>query len=164
MVEKSYRELIDDLKSSSTYRRTAAAAALGKLGERRAYDSLVDALNDPDSTVRDNAAYALGEMGVEDASPHLEKLVDDPDEWARKGAVKALGILKSSRSVNRLVETLGADASSIVRRAAARSLGQIGDASAADSLKKALNDEDSMVQDMAKQVLFMIESRVKNDD
>jgi HEAT repeat protein len=151
--EMKLEELLENIRSPYAHRRVEAAAELGKLGDRRAFDALVESLKDSDNTVRDNAAFALGELGLKEAAPHIERLLGDKDEWVRKGAVKALGMLKSSSSVNRLVDALVADPAFIVRRAAVRSLGQIGSTGAIESLRKALYDKNVTVRDMAKQVL-----------
>ena len=67
----------------------------------------------------------------------------------RKCAADALGKLKDTQAVEPLSEVLLRDGDADVRASAAWALGEIGDASAVETLIKALNDEDSGVREKA---------------
>ncbi|MDH4233396.1 MAG: HEAT repeat domain-containing protein, partial [Nitrospirota bacterium] len=66
-----FDEFMGDLKSGGILKRANAAAALGKLGDRRAAKDLIKALEDHSASVRNNAAFALAELDAKEAIPHL---------------------------------------------------------------------------------------------
>ncbi len=123
------------LASSEGYVRSAAASALGALGEKAAsaavIDRLVELLADSERSVRDAAASALGALGEKAASGAvIDKLVGlfaDDSEWdVPDAAAYALGAMgekaASAAVIDRWVELLAASEWS-VRSAAARALG-----------------------------------------
>ncbi|HSK00058.1 MAG TPA: HEAT repeat domain-containing protein [Kofleriaceae bacterium] len=76
-AEDRIAELTRTLSSSSEKARLAAAAALGKLGDRRAMKPLVAALRDPSPQIRAVAAAALGKLGHKAALPSLKGAAED---------------------------------------------------------------------------------------
>jgi hypothetical protein len=82
------------LKDPDSKVRSAAAAALGKLGPAGASAAIQVAtlLKDPDSRVRGEAAAALGNMGpaVAALAPQLAALLTDDDLGVRNAAARAL--------------------------------------------------------------------------
>jgi hypothetical protein len=86
-AEDRIAELTRTLSSSSEKARLAAAAALGKLGDRRAMKPLVTALRDPSPQIRAVAAAALGQLGHKAALPALKGAAeDDVDDKVRVNA------------------------------------------------------------------------------
>ncbi len=86
-AEDRIAELTRTLSSSSEKARLAAAAALGKLGDRRAMKPLVTALGDPSPQIRAVAAAALGKLGHKAALPALKGAAeDDADAKVRVNA------------------------------------------------------------------------------
>lgn len=73
--------------------RAQAAAALGKIGGRRAAAALLTALRDPAWEVRAQAAKALGRLGDAGAVPALRQAMPDPSWWVRVNCGEALAQL-----------------------------------------------------------------------
>ena len=106
--------------------RSAAAEALGSLGDKRAVDPLIKALTDDNWMVRRNAAWALGRLGDARAvDPLIAALADD--YWrVRENAAGALGQLDDQRAVDPLI-TASADTRHYeVRDAADEALKKLG--------------------------------------
>ncbi len=84
-------------------------------------------------------------------------LLSDADESVRREAALTLGFLGQSglngdaatSGLNALVATLGSDSSAKVRRAAAWSLGEMGNIAGLDALKAARKDTDATVRSIA---------------
>ncbi|HEY2381421.1 MAG TPA: HEAT repeat domain-containing protein [Terriglobia bacterium] len=74
--------------------RSAAIAALGAIGDKRAVRPIVKLLNDPSDTVRFNAAASLGTLGGSDAEEGLIRLLRDPNQpnFIR---IRAIGSIRS---------------------------------------------------------------------
>jgi len=94
------------------------------------------------------AARALGLLGDKRAIPLLINEIDKPPTWDMKDAViYSLGLLKATESLDLIMEHLNhtkwverpQDNNLMVRKAAARSLGEIGDKRAVDELIQALD-------------------------
>jgi HEAT repeat protein len=116
--------------------RSAAAQALGELGDTRCVGALTAALTDRSSIVREAAAEALGALGDPQAVDSLVASLDEIGE----AAARALGRLCDS-ACEPLIAALGAE-NRFTRAAAALALGEIGDSRAAEPLLKALDAEE----------------------
>lgn len=118
--------LLAMLASEDDVLRTAAAEALGWMGDRRAVAPLIVILESEDDheAVREVAAEALGKLGDLTAVEPLIAGLNNGSEW--------------------------------LRRAAAVALGELGDRSAVEPLAALLRDEDTMVQDAAFEALKML--------
>ena len=77
----------------NTYVRSAAAEALGHIGQNDAIFPLMDALHDPCSFVRRAAAIALGQMQAKEAQGALLNALDDGNFYVRRAAINAIGKL-----------------------------------------------------------------------
>lgn len=126
--------LRSDLRHEHDFIRSAAANAIGKLGDKAALfaDDLALALRDENSSVRGEAAEALGRLGPEIAGPYapqLARAIFDNDGGVQREAVEALGNLGPAAKpyVGKLARLLKVDHSDYVRIAAAESLGKLGD-------------------------------------
>ncbi len=101
-----------DLQSDSSTTRSEAAVELGKLGDRAAAEPLLTAVSDVDADVAREAATALGLLGDPSAIQPLIDVVDNANGYFH----------------------------TVVRAAAASSLGQLKDVRAVDALLAAVND------------------------
>lgn len=108
--------------------RTAAAEALGWLGEERAVEPLIAILRDETNheAVREAAAEALGKLGSAAAVEPLIAALGDTSEWLRRAAAAALGELGYHRAVEALSGLLQDD-SLMVQDAAFESLKKLSE-------------------------------------
>ncbi len=105
--------------------RTAAAIALGEIGDTRAVEPLSAWLKHEWSHVREAAAKALGEIGDPRAVEPLTAALKDKDINVRRVAAKALGDIGDARAVEPLIATLK-DEDGQVRKAVASALKKLG--------------------------------------
>ncbi len=140
---------------SAIVRATAAASVLSLPAEESAA-SLIPLLSDKDEFVRQQAAYALGQTRSRAAvEPLIERLSDKQDS-VRGAAAVALGQIADATAVTSLAAVLNPQAglkpdkknkkskreqNPFVLRAAAHSLGQIGNRAALPALILVLQDE-----------------------
>jgi len=117
--------LIALLESKSDDVRSAAAFALGRIGDRRALDPLLKAARDRDELVCARALEALGLLGDGKALDALVKATGDRRVRVRSAAVEALGRIDGQRSVEALVLLMDSDKHDC-RKAAVRALGERG--------------------------------------
>jgi HEAT repeat protein len=160
------------LRDRDEFVRREAAFALGRAGSASAVPALAEALEtDREGAVRGAAAVALGQIGDPTAAPFLvgslarrlppragrerpRRRRVEQDEFVRRAAAVSLGQLRAREAVPALVETLSDErAPDDVRREAARSLGLIGDPSAAPALRAALTARDPYLARIAFEAL-----------
>jgi len=113
------------------------------------YEELIRDLHDEKQQhVSIIAARALGLLGDKRAIPHLVQEIDKPPTWDMKEAViYSLGLLEATDTLDLIIEHLTNEKwvarpqmeNLRVRKAAAHSLGQIGDKRAVDALIKSLD-------------------------
>jgi len=146
-------------------------AAIGR-GEPKVIDFLVDALkHEQDTSLRISAAEALADMGpsATEAIPtlislaeHLESSGSAQHHVLRLRCIFALGRVatESERAVKALIGLLEHKDSSL-RAAAASSLAAIGPfaKAAVPALKRAAEDDDSMVAAKAQEALLRLEPK-----
>jgi len=158
--------------------RTAAAGALGQIGDPRAVEPLIAALKDEGESVRSSAARALGKIGDPRAVESLIAALKDKKWHVRKPAAGALDRLawKPDRGAagaaywaakgewGKCVE-IGAPAvepliaalkDEDVRMRAVEALGKIGDPRAVEPLIAALKDQDERMRKWAAEALGQI--------
>lgn len=122
---------IEALKSSNRKIVIQAAGYLGKLGDSRAMDPLLNLLEGEDVEIRKAAIHALGAIGDPKSIAFIRKSIDN--EKLSTPAIEALGIFGGDEAFEILKNLIKSDnANKAV--AAARSLGQMGDARAIDPL------------------------------
>lgn len=101
-------ELTKATTDSDPALRTAAAQALGKIGDPAGVDALTAALGDEDDRVRLNAAVALGEIGPPAQGATAKLIAALADQHVRSAARNAL-IQIGPATVDRLVKALDDD-------------------------------------------------------
>jgi len=88
---RAFPTLITALKDMDDEVRAKAAAALGRLADRRAVTYLLDhLLTDPAPFVRARIAAALGQFAGEEVIDRLVRALGDPAWWVRMRSVEAL--------------------------------------------------------------------------
>ena len=117
--------LMTSLRDSDYCVRRTAASLLGRAHNVRATERLKSTLDDPEPGTRALAAFALGSAEEQSAGPKLQQLLRDADVAVRATAAWSLGELEYKPAIGALADLLVNDRSPRVRRAAARSLGQI---------------------------------------
>lgn len=119
------------LKDADAIVRATAASSVVFLPESEAADVLLPLLNDREPFVRKEAAFALGTVGSWTATERLAQLLRrDKDREVRTATALALGMIGDINSLGPLSEVLKKkpkDEDEMLRRAAARSLGQIAE-------------------------------------
>jgi HEAT repeat protein len=128
---------VERLQASDWTARSAAAAELGKLGDRQATKALSTALRDSAAEVAREAAAALGRLRDVAAVEALAAVVVNADgyfDWSvRVAAANSLEQLQDRRAVEVLIATVR-DQAAEVSEAAVRALGLLGDERAAEPL------------------------------
>jgi len=167
-AEESVSSLLPLLNDKDEFVRREVAYALGLTRSRAATAALSERLlNDKEDGVRGAAAVALGQIGDEAAvialvgtlSPELsapakKKQKREPNVFVLRAAAVALGQIRSRAGTAALVAALSNEKfPSDVRREAARSLGLIGDPSAAPALQAASTAADPFLAEIAHQAL-----------
>jgi HEAT repeat protein len=91
---------------------------------------------------------------------HYLRSLADPDERVRYESAIQLGRLRATRAIDPLAATLSGDASAVVREAAARGLGLIGEGRGLPALQRAAQvDTDHDVRRTAQFSMEIIQSR-----
>jgi len=151
------RAALPALHDSSAIVRAIAATAILSLPPSESVGYLVPLLADKDEFVRREVAFALGKTHNQMAAqPLIERLTSDKEDSVRGAAAVALGELKEAAATVSLAEILSPGVGSatarsgkkskkekdlFLLRAAARSLGQIGNRVGVPALVAALQDE-----------------------
>ena len=150
------RAALAGLKDSAAIVRVTAAGAVLYLPSEVSATSLLPLLNDKDEFVRQETAYVLGKTRSRTAAASLvELLTREKKDGVRGAIVVALGEIGDEASVVTLAQVLRPDLAAttakkrskkkenlLVLRAAAHSLGQIGNRAAVPALLAALQDQE----------------------
>ena len=160
-AEQSVGYLLPLLNDKDEFVRRETAYALGLTQSRSATAALSERLlNDKEDGVRGAAAVALGQIADEAAVVALVGTLEQkrkPNMFVLRAAAFALGQIKSRAGTAALISVLSNQKlDSDVRREAARSLGLIGDPSAASALKAASTSEDPYLAELAYEALKKI--------
>ncbi len=140
-VRSALPKLVELFNSSSVGVQEACEFAVRKLRGQKAIDLIIPSLRSEDVTVRNIAMDILREISTD----HIESviaLIYDEDSDLRIFSSDILGSSNSPLALLPLCNALLDDVEANVRYQAAISLGALGNAEAADSLKQALNDEE----------------------
>lgn len=123
----------------------AAAESMADLGAVVAAEALQRLLGHRDATVRAQAQKSLTRL--EAMGPgHFMNRAKDGDDAIRASAVTNLGTLKHAEAAAVLIEALGHDDRTHIRRMAAIGLARLGDRTHAPALMEALTDGDARVR------------------
>lgn len=98
----------------------------------------------PDETTRDRAALHIDRFGHRATIASTVRALEDPEPVVREDAARGLGLLKTTWTRPLLQTQLRSDSSADVRRAAAWSLGELGDSQAVEPLIEALGRRDEV--------------------
>ena len=131
--ERAVSPLIDLLQNGSARRRAEAAAALGRIGDRRAAQPLAAAVGHRDLAVRFHAGVAVSRLGGTAGIRAFLADLESPRRGARACAAKGLGETGHREAIDPLVKALR-DRYWIVRSMAALSLERLGDTSGRETL------------------------------
>ncbi len=149
-------------KEKLEFVRREAVYALGRTRSRAAVGPLLELLSsDKEPSVRAAAAVSLGKIQDESAAAALTQVVSGPtgkkkreDEFVIRAAAEALGEIRSRAAVGVLIAALNTETNPLdLRRAAATSLGMIGDQSAKPALQTALASDDPYLSEAAREAL-----------
>jgi HEAT repeat protein len=150
--------LLPLLNDKDEFVRRETAYALGHTRSRSATAALSERLlTDKENGVRAAAAVALGEIADEAAVVPLVQALSATKKanvFVLRAAAVALGRIRSRAGTAALISTLSnKQLPSDVRREAARSLGNIGDPTAAPTLQAASTDPDPYLAEIAFEAL-----------
>jgi arylsulfatase A-like enzyme len=134
-ADRGVAVLIDDADARLA---TAAALALGELGDRRGETLMEDALFDGDPRVRDRAALALARLGNDRAVEPLIEALGRDDLHVRENAIRLLGQLGDPLAVEPLIETIAEERT---RYLSVLALGKLRDPRALPTLMDVLAHE-----------------------
>jgi HEAT repeat protein len=137
--------VVERLKDGERSTRVAAAALLGRLGDRRATTSLMRLLGEVDHELVTAAANALAALGDSAALPALVPLFSEHRVVVRQSAIAAVSSIGSDATEG-YVTTHFSDPNPHVRECAVRVAGYFGYDTAAEALLRALDDPDESVR------------------
>ena len=173
-AEESATYLLPLLNDKDEFVRRETAYALGLTRSRSATTALSERLlNDKEDGVRGAAAVALGQIADEAAivalvgalapelsAPAKKKRKREENVFVLRAAATALGQIRSRAGTGALVSALNNETfPSDVRREAARSLGLIGDPTAAPALRNATTAADPFLSELAYEALKKLGQR-----
>jgi hypothetical protein len=132
--------------------REAAVKALERMNTEGPNRTLSDAMGDVAAPVRLAAVRATTRINVFTDVAKLTQLIDDESPDVRREAAAALGTMRVADAIDGLIALTShhIEPEARVRLAAVWSLGQIGDAAAAEAVTAAMDDPDPFVQDAAR--------------
>lgn len=116
--------LVDQLHDEDVEVATAAALALGEMGNESGLDIMREALYHDSVEVRDRAAIVLGKLGDDFATEQLIEALGRNSIAIRETAIKMLGRVGDASAVDALIVNLGERR---MRYLTVQALGQIGD-------------------------------------
>jgi HEAT repeat protein len=148
--------LAETLRERQIRVKATAARALGDLGDRRAVDPLVGLLRDPEPVIRVESATALGKIGDPRAVTPLVNVVEP--YYAQAPTEVETGPLLQTPEMPGLIQTMR-ERETRVRIAVALALGRLGDPRAEAILRRALQDENSLVREAAEEAITKIIER-----
>jgi len=148
--------LPDIAKLKLVEEKIIAAKALGDIRDPAAVDSLIErGLKAEDAGLRAESAVSLGKIGEPRAVKPLEATVRP---YYQSAPEDTQGVTISTGPIDEKVRLLK-EKESRVRASVAWALGQIADPSAQETLKRALNDDNSLVRDAAAEALAKISEK-----
>ena len=171
VIRSAIPALIEMLKGWRTASQTAAAHALGQIGDRSAVDVLCQTLTEKwDPELRVATVRALERLGDTAAVPHLIAAMGQADGEdddfrhfrgnraapGRAAAVQALGTLGAADAVDPLINAVH-DSSDLVRLEAVRTLSLLGAPRSLPHLLAARHDSEPHVAEAATDALIALD-------
>lgn len=159
VTPKGMRAMRSLSTSSDVQTRVQAIQNVGTQGFSLASDEIVKALGDPSPRVRRNAARALARLGDARLAEHLVNHIEQHPDLIEEETVEALGDLENPHAVPILIQLLKSPRS-LLRRAAAKSLGRLGSTDAISALTAAAQEVgDPDLRRSSIQALRILEAR-----
>lgn len=148
-----------------SFRRAAAATALGGLHADAAVEPLARILRRPDSPplLRLCAADALRNIGGPQAATDLVSVLEDPDYNVRERAIRAIGESGATELSQHLVSVLESEAHWMLKGWAADGLGELGLVESVPALVEVVYRERFLVAGEAIHSLRMMDNQVARD-
>jgi tetratricopeptide (TPR) repeat protein len=148
MVSDSLESILSDCQSNDKDKQMAAIQEIRNSELHAAIPALVSLLDSKDKEIRRASVIVLGEFDGADPQligPALIPMIQDSDDYIQEDAISALEQLKYSPALNSVIYALGLTLNSESVRAAAAAaishLAENNDASALESLEKALKSD-----------------------
>jgi bilin biosynthesis protein len=157
--------IVADSNNSETTKGHAgwALAFIGNEAAEHLYPALKSDSIDVRCAVVSAIAHVAQEKGDSQACQVLVNSLTDPAAMIRNEAAAALSQVNYPPAIPHLILATH-DVDGEVRKAAVSSLGRVGDESAIESLKLALNDELQVVKVLAKVALQQLENRLADGE
>jgi hypothetical protein len=153
LTRSGAKHLAAAIRNDSSARvREASVQALERMNNQGPNQEISYAMADADEKVRLAAVHAATRVHTFTDVATLAERIGDVSVPVRREAVAALGTMRVGDAVDGLIALTSPDIepNAGVRLAAVWSLGQIGDANAAEAVRGALSDPDRFVRDAAK--------------
>ena len=152
LLTRSEPELLAVLQSEASHKTKAdACRELAVIGTAASIPVLVRLL--PDQKLSHMARYALETLDDDSVDAALRQALTDTEGRPRLGVISSLGARQDAKAVGPLADLLGHNDSMVIQ-AAARALGRIGNARAAQALLRALPETSSSSQLALEEGLF----------
>jgi HEAT repeat protein len=159
---RSLTDFIKYLGDDNPDRRLDAVKSLGDSNDPKAIDYLIQAVNDPDPRVESKAVDYLGKLHAADSTPFLiQKLftVGTKDKL-RQRIVMTLGKIGDPRASQPLLQYVLQDGNPDVRGAGIYAIGEIGDQSIHEDLRRFSDyEDDPRLKRLASEALTKIATR-----
>jgi HEAT repeat protein len=167
IVHRGARDAIPRLEramaSEADIVRANAARALGELGDRSSVPVLLRGLEDPFFKVRSLSAHALWEVAADDPEVRTaikERLAAEQQQMARVDLAWNLARMGDEEGLEVLRLFLFRGDPEDVRAEAAMALGEVGEASDIELLKRAANDKKGLVRQQAVNAIEKLKKKV----
>lgn len=153
--DQALSKIVKSLKDRDAAVRSSAAICLGELGVVEAVPELSEYLaSEKDTSVKKDIIGALHSIGGEEVIETLcNVILNDSNPELRLNAIIALELNITEKVIECLCTALEKDEDPEIRLAAAEVLAHITSPPVIETMKKAVNDADKMVQAVAREVL-----------
>ena len=158
----AFDRLMEVLQDKNEYWliREGAAAALGRIRDKRAVDVLIESLNDDNEKIRCNVAWALAELKDKRSLKALIKATKDEFWMVRANAAAGVGKIGGRAALERLLRMVE-DEHPTVREIVTSYIAQFKSPRVLPALKERLKDDDPEVSKIAKQWIGKLENQDK---
>jgi HEAT repeat protein len=145
-------------ESLGEFDRTAAAAALARLGDARGAAHLVSRIESGGDD-RPIATEWAGRLGLQEAVPALTEVAESEGDVAQGAAIRALGRLRAPGAEERLLRIAGAgDAAEDLRMDAAEGLAELGTEAALALVQKLGEEGPEELRQLCRELLVEVQA------